>query len=142
MQPALFDSSIYIAALRRGSDSTVALRRLNADAPLWLSAVVLEELYAGATSPARRAVERLERDFVASKRVLLPNLSDWTQAGQVLARLAAKYNYEKIGQGRLTNDALIAMSALRMGIRVITANERDFRRLAEFRPFQWQLGVI
>ena len=142
MQPALFDSSIYIAALRRGSDSTVALRRLNADAPLWLSAVVLEELYAGATSPARQAVERLERDFVASKRVLLPNLSDWTQAGQVLARLAAKYNYEKIGQGRLTNDALIAMSALRMGIRVITANERDFRRLAEFRPFQWQLGVI
>ena len=142
MQPALFDSSIYIAALRRGSDSTVALRRLNADAPLWLSAVVLEELYAGATSPARQAVERLERDFVASKRVLLPNLSDWTQAGQVLARLAAKYNHEKIGQGRLTNDALIAMSALRMGIRVITANERDFRRLAEFRPFQWQLGVI
>jgi predicted nucleic acid-binding protein len=142
MQPALFDSSIYIAALRRGSDSTVELRRLNADAPLWLSAVVLEELYAGATSPARQAVERLERDFVASKRVLLPNLSDWTQAGQVLARLAAKYNYEKIGQGRLTNDALIAMSALRMGIRVITANERDFRRLAEFRPFQWQLGVI
>lgn len=33
------------------------------------------------------------------------------QSGRVLARLAAKYDYKQIGQGRLTNDALIAMSA-------------------------------
>jgi len=55
-----------------------------------------------------------------------------------LRRLADKYDYEKIGRGRLTNDALIAMSAARMGIRVITANENDFGRLAEFRDFAWQ----
>jgi len=48
MQPALFDTSIYIAALRRGNDAAIALRRVAADAPLWLSSVVLEELYAGA----------------------------------------------------------------------------------------------
>jgi len=53
----------------------------------------------------------------------------------VLARLAAKYDYGQIGQGRLTNDALIAMSAGRAGIRVISANQRDFSRLAEFRNF-------
>jgi hypothetical protein len=41
----------------------------------------------------------------------------------VLARLAAKYHYEKIGQGRLTIEALIAMSAGRLGIRVITAKQ-------------------
>src|ERR1700731_2282924 len=142
MQPALFDSSIYITALRRGDDVVLALRRLAADAPLWLSAVVLEELYAGADDRARRVVERLERDFDRAKRILVPNLSDWTQVGAVLARLAAKYRYEKIGQGRLTNDALIAMSAGRLGIRVITANERDFSRLAEFRPFQWQVTAL
>jgi hypothetical protein len=34
----------------------------------------------------------------------------------VLARVAAKYDYEQIGRGRLTNDALIAMSASRLGI--------------------------
>ena len=56
-------------------------------------------------------------------------------ATALLARLAAKYDYEQIGQGRLTNDALIAMSAGRLGIRVFTANERDYRRLAEFRAF-------
>ncbi len=104
--------------------------------------MVLEELYAGAADRDRQVVERLERDFDRAKRILVPNLSDWTQAGRVLARLAAKYHYEKIGQGRLTNDALIAMSAGRLSIRVITANERDFSRLAEFRPFQWQVTVL
>lgn len=142
MKPALFDSSIYISALRRGDDAALALRRLATDAPLWLSAVVLEELYAGAAERDLRVVERLERDFDRAKRILVPNLSDWTQAGTVLARLAAKYHYGQIGQGRLTNDALIAISAGRQGITVITANERDFRRLAEFRPFQWQVATI
>jgi predicted nucleic acid-binding protein len=138
MQPALFDTSIYISALRRGDDAALALRRIASNTPLWLSAVVLEELYAGAGARGLRVVERLERDFDRAKRILVPNLSDWTQTGQVLARLAVEYDYEQIGQGRLTNDALIAMSAGRMGIRVLTANERDFRRLAEFRPFHWQ----
>ena len=100
----------------------------------------------GSVCPGRCFLEvaekRLERDFDRAKRILVPNLSDWTQAGRVLARLAAKYHYEKIGQGRLTNDALIAMSAGRLGIRVITANERDFSRLAESRAFQWQVTAL
>ena len=142
MQPALFDTSIYISALRRGSDAVLATARLAADAPLWLSSVVLEELYAGAGDRERRVVERLERDFDRVKRILVPNISDWTQAGKVLARLAAKYGYEQIGQGRLTNDALIAISAGRLGIQLLTADERDFRRLAEFRAFQWRLANV
>jgi predicted nucleic acid-binding protein len=85
-------------------------------------------------------VERLEHDFERAGRILVPNLGDWTQAGRVLARMAAKYGHEKIGQGRLTNDALIAMSAARIGARVITVNERDFRKLAEFRSLQWEAG--
>jgi len=139
MQPALFDTSIYMSALRRVNDAAHALRRVAADAPLWLSSVVLEELYAGAGDQERRVVERLERDFDRVKRILVSTLSDWTQTGRALARLAEKYDYEQIGQGRLTNDALIAISAGRLSIRVLTANERDYRRLAEFRAFQWQI---
>ena len=142
MQPALFDTSIYISALRRGNDAALALRRVASDAPLWLSSVVLEELYAGASDRELRTVERLERDFERAKRILVPNLSDWTLTGKILARLAARYDYEQIGQGRLTNDALIAMGAGRLGIRVFTANERDYRRLAEFRAFQWQVIAV
>ena len=141
MQPALLDSSVYISALRRGDDAALSLRRITTNAPLWLSSVVLEELYAGADDGARPHVERLERDFDRVKRILTPNLSDWAETGRVLARFAARYHHEKIGQGRLTNDALIAISAGRSGITVVTANERDFRRLAEVRPFRWQLSV-
>ena len=83
-------------------------------------------------------MERLEHDFEKAKRVLVPNLSDWASAGKVLARLAAKYGYEQIGRARLTNDALIAMSAARTGITVLTANPRDFARIAEFRAFSWR----
>ena len=56
MRPALFDSSVYIAGMRRGDDAILALRRFSVDAPLWLSAVVLEELYAGASDRGRQAV--------------------------------------------------------------------------------------
>lgn len=142
MQPALFDTSIYISALRRGDEAALALRRLAADSPLWLSAVVLEELYGGAGNRERRVIDRLERDFDRAQRVLVPSQGDWTVTGRVLAQLADKYGYEQIGQKRLTNDALIAMSAKRLGIRVITANQRDYRRLAEFRAFQWEVAAL
>jgi predicted nucleic acid-binding protein len=142
MRPVLLDTSIYITALRGGGEAVLALRRLVPEVTVWLSAVVLAELYAGATSRDRRVVERLERDFDRARRILVPNLNDWAQAGKVLARLAADYSYEQIGQARLTNDALIAMSASRQGITIITANERDFARLAQFRPLRWEVRLI
>ena len=142
MQPALLDASIYISALRAGDHGILGLRAIATGSPLWLSAVVLEELYAGASDRHRHIPERLERDFAAANRILTPILSDWTQAGRVLSRLAAKYDYEAIGRGRLTNDALIAASAGRMGIRLLTTNERDFRRLAEFQNFHWELAKL
>ncbi len=141
MGPVLLDTSIYITALRAGDDAVVKLRRFTPGAPVWLSSVVLEELYAGVKPRDFRIVERLERDFDKAERMLVPNLSDWTLTGKLLARLAAKYGYEQIGQARLTNDALVALSAARRGITVITANERDFGRLAQFHPFQWQVPL-
>ncbi len=139
MEPALLDASVYITALRTGRDATLSLRRLTPLAPLWLSAVVLEELYAGISGRDRRVIERLERDFERLRRIVVPNLNDWSQAGRVLARFASEYGYEEIGKGRLTNDALIATSAARLGITVITANQRDFARLARFRPFRLEI---
>ncbi len=141
MGPVLLDTSIYITALRAGDDAVLKLRRFTPGAPLWLSSVVLEELYSGVKPRDSRIVERLERDFDKAGRMLVPNLSDWALTGKLLARLAAEYGYEQIGQARLTNDALVAMSAARRGITVITANERDFGRLAQFHPFQWQMPL-
>src|SRR5947209_17894983 len=103
MQPVLFDASIYITALRAKDEATLSLRRIAGSEPLWLSAVVLEELYAGATARNRQVVERRERDFDRAGRILVPNLSDWTQTGKVLARLAAQYDYQQTGKEGWTN---------------------------------------
>ena len=140
MQPVLFDASVYITALRSGRDAALSLRRLSDSSPLWLSAVVLEELYAGTKSRDFPSIRRLEHDFERTRRLLVPNLSDWVQAGKAISLLATRYHFEQVGKGRLTNDALIAMSAGRMGITVITSNARDFAKLAEFRTFQWRVG--
>jgi predicted nucleic acid-binding protein len=140
--PILFDSSVYITALRSGGDSAIVLQRWAKESPLWLSSVVLEELYAGSKPEDRRILEKLERDFERANRVLVPNLGDWTFAGRILSSVALKHGYEKIGRARLTNDALIATSAARNGVSVITTNPRDFALLAEFCPLQWQARTV
>jgi predicted nucleic acid-binding protein len=140
--PLLFDSSVYIRALRTGGDAALVLTRWALESPLWLSSVVLEELYAGANPNDHRMIEKLQRDFEKAGRVLTPNLNDWANAGKILARLARKYGYERIGQARLTNDALIATSASRTGVVVFTINERDFAHLAEFCPLRWRKEQI
>jgi len=33
------------------------------------------------------------------------------------------------------------MSAARQGITILTTNERDFARLAQFRPFTWKVAA-
>jgi hypothetical protein len=51
----------------------------------------------------------------------------------------AKYGYEQIGRGRLTNGTLIGARASRLGITLLTVNKRDFARIAEFCPLKWEL---
>jgi predicted nucleic acid-binding protein len=53
--------------------------------------------------------------------------------------VAAEYDFARIGRNWLTNDALIARSAARTGVTVITANARDFEKLAKFRRFSWNV---
>jgi predicted nucleic acid-binding protein len=138
MQASLFDTSLYISALRRGDFDVLSVRQLGSE-QVWLSAVVIEELYAGASPSESAGIEEMSMDFQSIDKVLVPNLADWTQAGKVLQRLGEKYGYENIGRGRLTNDALIATSASRARIRVLTTNGQDFSRLAEFCNLSWQL---
>ena len=142
MHPFLLDSSLYANALRGGEETLYTLEWPSREVPVWLSAVVLEELYAGASRRDRHWVEQLERDFGRVGRILVPSRSDWTQTGRVLAQVAAAYGYEVIGRGRLTNDTLIAISAARQDIMVVTANERDFNRLARFWSFQYEVRTI
>ena len=139
--PVMFDSSIYITALRLRDVDLLEGRWLG-DSPVWLSSVVVEELYAGAKPSELPVLAKLERDLGGANRTLTPNAQDWQYAGKILARLGQKYGYERIGKARLVNDALIATSAARSGVTLITANPRDFAKLAEFCSLQWQARAV
>ena len=140
----LFDTSVYISALRRGDISILSSRRATRrgeaqDRPLWLSVVVLEDLMVGAQDRRmKKLLAHLERDFERAGGLLVPLQSDWTAAGQALALVGEKYGYEVVGRARMTNDALIAMSASRSGVAVQTMNDDDYRKIAEFCPFEWE----
>jgi predicted nucleic acid-binding protein len=138
----LFDSTIYINAFRTDGQAPLIFQRWERESPLWLSSVVLEELWAGADKDASRALAKLEHDFELAGRILTPNHGDWTRAGKLLAKVGKRFGYEEIGRARLVNDALIATSAARCGISVVTANRRDFARLAEFCPVQWETPSV
>jgi predicted nucleic acid-binding protein len=139
-----FDTSVYISALRQGDETVLSLRRAarardNKTRPLWLSAVVLHELYIGAEGVrARRELQRLEREFVKLDRLLIPSRADWTTAGLVLSKIGRKFGFELVGRARMTNDALIAMSCASRGLIVQTKNPGDFKLIAEFRSLEWE----
>ena len=145
MSGILFDTSVYISALRQGDASILGLRRAARTSdrqtrPLWLSVVVLEELYVGAVdAKVRRDLQRMEREFLNVGRLLVPDRRDWTSAGQVLAKVGQKHGFNLVGKARLTNDAVIAMSVASHGFTIQTKNPGDFQLLAEFRPFDWEM---
>jgi predicted nucleic acid-binding protein len=145
MPGILFDTSVYISALRQGDETNLSLRRAarshdQEGRPLWLSAVVLHELYLGAEGArARKELQRLEREFIKIDRLLIPSRVDWTTAGFALSKIGRKYGFELVGRARMTNDALIAMSCASRGLVVQTKNPVDFNLIAEFRSFEWEV---
>lgn len=135
----VFDTSVYINALRQGSFNVLQKRR-DETAPLWLSAIVLEELYAGASDKKSiKTLTKFENEFTKINRLFLPNQTDWSIAGRILNKIGEKYGFDKIGKARLTNDTLLAMSVARNGFRLFTSNAKDFKLIEEFREFDWEI---
>lgn len=144
MSGIIFDTSVYISALREGNLSILEVRRSKhrPSQPLWLSAVVLSELLTGAAdSKSRKRLIDLGNEFRSIRRILVPEESDWRAAGEVLAKIGLRYGYETVRKAQMTNDALIAISAGRKGFTVITRNAEDFKAIADFRPFNWELSI-
>ena len=142
MAGVILDSSVYIDSFRRGDFTILSERRMDFDGEgliVYLSAVVLSELYAGATnSKAKERITRVERDFEKGGRLLTATRGDWAITGQTLLKIGKKYGFETIGRSRLTNDCLIAITARRAGLILVTGNAKDFRLIAEFRPFRFE----
>jgi predicted nucleic acid-binding protein len=144
MAGIIFDTSVYISAIRSGNTGILDLRRASRmgaenSEPLWLSAVVLSELLIGAVDrTARRRLLEMEKEFVRVNRLLVPQQSDWRLSGEVLSLIGQQSGYERVRRARMTNDALIAMSVARNGFVVLTKNAQDFEQIAKFRAFKWE----
>ena len=113
-KPIVFDTSLYILSLRQG-DNNILQKRQDENMPLWLSAVVLEELYVGASGKNifENSGAKFENEFTKINRLLVPNQTDWSITGQILNKIGEKHGFEKVGKARLTNDTLLAMSIAR-----------------------------
>jgi len=128
---AVCDTSVYIPYINQGTLHPVFSE--SARPVLYMSAVVLSELYAGAhDSRSVKLLDRLYHTFQDVHRLLVPDDRDWRQAGGIIAKLRKKYGFEARYLSRLQNDILIASSARRIGAFVVTRNEKDFERIREF----------
>lgn len=100
-----------------------------------MSAVVLQELVAGANdASAIKGLERLRREYRKANKLLVPNEEDWWHAGLALNALqrGRRPRISVAERYRIINDVLIARTAKRAGVMLVTDNVKDFQKIQNF----------
>jgi predicted nucleic acid-binding protein len=134
MRRVVADTNVYVDWINRGRHEDVLFAR---ETVRYLSAVVLMELRAGASSPAdRRLLEGLQRAFERAGRVLTPSRRVFAEAGDTLARLRSERSFGVTASRSIANDVLIALSARSIGATLVTQNRRDYEAIQAVRPFR------
>jgi predicted nucleic acid-binding protein len=129
----IFDTSVFVDHLRTGChqeriDSLTGLIRT--------SAVVLAELWRGATKAAENAfLKELERNHP----VLTPTERNWVESGQILGKICADQGFSPGKLRDLHFDVLIALTARSYGARLITSNRADFELIRGYREFRHEI---
>ncbi len=129
----LFDTSVLVDHLRTGRyqqriDSVTGLIRT--------SAVVLAELWRGATKPEeRKFVETLARNHP----ILTPTEKNWLESGEILGKIGARKGFNPDKLRDLHFDVLIALTARSCGARLITSNRSDFELISSYRTVQLEI---
>ncbi|MBM3235125.1 type II toxin-antitoxin system VapC family toxin [Candidatus Poribacteria bacterium] len=135
----LIDTNIYIDFINTNKYREWVFVR---DYPtrLFLSAIVLMELYAGAHNRSDiKLVDTIKEPFAKRNMIIAPTIGDYITAGEILADLQKLRGYELKKSYWLTNDVLIALSARRIGATVVTQNRRDFEEIQQIKGFSLQL---
>ena len=131
----MLDTNVCIRVLR---DRPAVLRvRFNEEAEgLAISTIVLTELLHGAAKSARPVDNRREVERMAARLAVLPFDADAAaHAADIRAVL------ERQGQGIGGYDVLIAGHARSRGLALVTANLREFTRVAGLRSEDWLAGA-
>jgi predicted nucleic acid-binding protein len=137
MERVVIDTNVYVDWLNEGQHEAILFQR---EAVKYLSAIVLMELSAGAFSGRdRRLVREVTSAFAKVGRILVPTVTIYEEAGDVLRRLQESRGYTMASAYGLVNDVLIALSARSIGATVITQNERDFAAIQTIRTFKMVL---
>ena len=131
MAKVTYDANIYIRYKKQSLPRS-----------FYMSAVVLQELVAGANdASAIKEFERLRHEYRTANKLLVPNEEDGWQAGLVLNALQRGRRSKKTGKiprisvaerYRIINDVLIARTAKRAGVMVVTDNVNDFKKIRNF----------
>jgi predicted nucleic acid-binding protein len=125
VRPVLFDTSILIPMIRGEAYETLfqgALRTGRAR----LSSVVMQELYAGARTPAdKRDYDEINRAFL-NRQYIVPHHEDWILSGILLARYQRLYG--DVEPRDHINDILIAICAVKTNATLVTENTDDMKR--------------
>ena len=129
------DTNVFIDAFRDTTAEAALLAFLERALPsVFLSAVVMQELAAGARTPiqARELERSVFRPFVQRQRVFAPTSGAFVDSGRLLAAVAAREGWSAVRNNpSLLNDALLAASCRERGITLIT-QDGDFDRFTPF----------
>jgi len=130
----VLDTQLYIEAARDLEKAQALAKFSVAFLPsLFLHAVVVQEILAGAVSKKRRReVERgLVDPFERRGRVVVPGYRAWKRSGEIVADLVARGELSPGGLRRsFMNDVLLAASCRESGLILITRNVGDFELIA------------
>ena len=129
----IFDTSVLVDDLRTGCHEP---RIQSMTGLIRSSAVVLAELWRGATKAA-------ERDFLRTLAknhpILSPTENNWIESGQILGKLRAAHGLAPDKLRDLHFDVLIALTARSCGARLITTNRADFEMIHHYRKLRLEI---
>ncbi|MCD8487765.1 MAG: hypothetical protein LRZ84_13790 [Desertifilum sp.] len=125
-------------------DTNIFISRRYTQLPenFYMSVVVLQELVAGAQDEAElKALTVARREYEKSGKLLIPTAEDWWLVGKVIYALQKGLKSQRGGltpkmsadqKYRITHDVLIARTAKRAGVTVVTDNIKDFETIQRF----------
>ena len=139
--PALIDTTVYIhTAQNKGPGEltrllTGAVRKIHAAPCLSELLVALGALdpQHPASAPRKALIEDILRQ-VPEHRVVTPLRRDWYWAAALAGMVGRLQGLPKLAWRSLQNDALILLTARRVGATVVTANIADFDLLTQLVP--------
>ena len=129
----IFDTSVFVDHLRTGCHQE---RIESVTGIIRTSAVVLAELWRGATKPAERA---FLKELQKNHPILTPTEKNWLESGEILDRIRADKGFSPAKLRDLHFDVLIALTARSYGARLITSNRADFELIRGYRKFQHEI---